>query len=352
MFPALLALALTVAGCASAASQPPAPRAAAAAGTTAPTRGKPASGALVPITFTFDFIPNGSHAPFYAAAARGYYRAQGLDVTIREGISATDTTNWIVTGRAQFGWDPAGTVALANAKGAGLMTVAGIYATNTLGLVYRASRPLTKPSDVYGKTVGVPAGTNAAVNWREFVAVNHLDASRVKVLNIRPTAEAGLIGRGKLDAFSGGAYTFLPLAKQLGLHVGYLPYADAGVGGLAEGLTTTAAFVKAHPDWVRKFVYATAQGYAFAAAHPRQAVAYMIQRVPQLKAPLAVGQLEQAFPLMRSPQTLGKPWGWESAASWRAELTLLHDYQGLAHPLAPDSYFTNAYLPASAVSAP
>ncbi len=38
--------------------------------------------ALTKITFSLDFIPLGRHAPWYAAVAEGYYKAEGLDVSI------------------------------------------------------------------------------------------------------------------------------------------------------------------------------------------------------------------------------------------------------------------------------
>src|SRR5690242_15354482 len=37
---------------------------------------------LTKITFSLDFIPLGRHAPWYAAIAEGFYKEDGLDVSI------------------------------------------------------------------------------------------------------------------------------------------------------------------------------------------------------------------------------------------------------------------------------
>ena len=41
-----------------------------------------APAALTTIVFSLDFIPLGRHAPWYAALAEGYYKDEGLDVSI------------------------------------------------------------------------------------------------------------------------------------------------------------------------------------------------------------------------------------------------------------------------------
>ena len=37
---------------------------------------------LTKVVFSLDFIPLGRHAAWYAALAEGYYKAEGLDVSI------------------------------------------------------------------------------------------------------------------------------------------------------------------------------------------------------------------------------------------------------------------------------
>ena len=39
----------------------------------------------IPLKFTLDFRPNGQTAPFFLALNKGYYRDEGLDVTIDTG---------------------------------------------------------------------------------------------------------------------------------------------------------------------------------------------------------------------------------------------------------------------------
>ena len=41
-----------------------------------------APGSLTKVVFSLDFIPLGRHAPWYAAIAEGFFKDEGLDVSI------------------------------------------------------------------------------------------------------------------------------------------------------------------------------------------------------------------------------------------------------------------------------
>jgi ABC-type nitrate/sulfonate/bicarbonate transport system substrate-binding protein len=46
---------------------------------------------LAPVTLRLDWKPGAQHAPFYFAKAKGYYAAEGLDVTIIPGSGSSDS---------------------------------------------------------------------------------------------------------------------------------------------------------------------------------------------------------------------------------------------------------------------
>ena len=47
------------------------------------------NGKLTPLKFTLDFRINGQTAPFFLALAKGYYKDEGLDVSIDTGDEGT-----------------------------------------------------------------------------------------------------------------------------------------------------------------------------------------------------------------------------------------------------------------------
>lgn len=79
------------------------------------------------ITFSLDFIPLGRHAPWYAAIAEGYYKQEGLDVSIIPSAGTAQTIQAIEAGTAQIGFTDLPSVALARAQGVKVKMVAVNY---------------------------------------------------------------------------------------------------------------------------------------------------------------------------------------------------------------------------------
>lgn len=338
-----------VAGCGATASHPAGQPNAAGASAAAQPAGTSVTGTpLIPFTFSTSFEFNGFQAPYYAALANGYYRDQGLDVHIVEGVSPADSIQWLTSGKVDLTVDIWETVIAVDNKGGRVKVVAGMQQASPFGLIYSRNHPITAPADLYRAVVGVPPGTAAAVSLQEFIAAEHLDPSRIKVVNTASTAQLGLLGQGKLTAFAGGGYLFVPLAAQAGIKVGYLPFSKYNVGATGDNLVTTDQMLARHPDWVRKFLAATAEGFVYAQAHPRQAARDEVRYLPKLKYAAVLGELKLSVPLTPTPYDQGRPWGWMAPQDWQRILKMTQEFQGVKNPLPIDDYYTNTYLPSAA----
>ena len=57
-----------------------------------------ASKPLTPVSFRLDWKPGGQHAPFYLGKERGYYAAEGIDLTIISGSGSADSVKQLGAG--------------------------------------------------------------------------------------------------------------------------------------------------------------------------------------------------------------------------------------------------------------
>src|SRR5476649_773731 len=62
------------------------------------------SPALTKVVFSLDFIPLGRHAAWYAALAEGYYKDEGLDVSIIPSQGTAQVIQAVESGMAQIGF--------------------------------------------------------------------------------------------------------------------------------------------------------------------------------------------------------------------------------------------------------
>src|SRR6188508_1587970 len=80
--------------------------------------GLPAA-AQTPIKFTLDWVFQGPTSPFLVALDKGYYKAEGLDVTMDPGQGSAGAVQRVATGAYDIGFADVNSLIEYNAKNAG-----------------------------------------------------------------------------------------------------------------------------------------------------------------------------------------------------------------------------------------
>ena len=133
--------------------------------------------AQTPIKFALDWRFEGPAAPYFVALDKGYYKAEGLDVTIDTGNGSTEAINRAASGAYQFVFGDINTLVRfrdnpANKK---LKMVAMIYNAPPFAIVSLKKSGINKPKDLEGKILGAPAADGAYAQWPASVSYTHLD---------------------------------------------------------------------------------------------------------------------------------------------------------------------------------
>ncbi len=119
-----------------------------------PAGGSSSSGALTPVKLQLQWLTQGQFAGYYAAVAKGYYREQGLDVTILEGGVDIVPQQVLAQGQADFAiaWVPK---ALATREqGTEITDVAQVYQRSGTYQVSFKDKNITTSADLEGMKVG------------------------------------------------------------------------------------------------------------------------------------------------------------------------------------------------------
>ena len=121
---------------------------------TTPEAAAPAGGALKPVSLQLQWFTQGQFAGYIAAVDQGFYKEQGLDVTIKEGGVDIVPQTVLAQGQADYAiaWVPK---ALASREqGAAITDVAQIYQRSGTRQVSFATKGITSPAQLAGKKVG------------------------------------------------------------------------------------------------------------------------------------------------------------------------------------------------------
>ena len=119
------------------------------------------------VTVQLKWLPQAQFAGYYVAQAKGYYKAEGLDVTIKPGGPDIGPAQVIAGNGADVivDWMPS---ALASREaGVPLVNIAQVFNQSGLMLTCKKASGVTSPKDLKGKTLGVWYGGNEYpfLNW-------------------------------------------------------------------------------------------------------------------------------------------------------------------------------------------
>ena len=192
-----------------------------------------APAALTKIVFSLDFIPLGRHAPWYAAIAEGYYKEEGLDVSIIPSQGTAQTIQAIEAGTAQIGFTDVPSLAIARANGAKLKMVAVNYEKAPYAIFsLNPGANVTSPKQLEGLKLGSGAGSFTPKVIEGLMKQKGLDPDSLKIGNVAPPARASALLSGQVPAIE-----FFVMAK---------PGLEAGCQGEEQGI----AHLSARRSWI------------------------------------------------------------------------------------------------------
>ncbi|MGH6676523.1 MAG: ABC transporter substrate-binding protein [Xanthobacteraceae bacterium] len=316
--------------------------------------GRAAEKPLTKITFSLDFIPLGRHAPWYAAIAQGYYKDEGLDVSIIPSQGTAQTVQAVVAGTAQLGFTDLPSVALARAHGTKVKMVAINYEKAPYAIFsLDPGANVTDIKQLVGLTLGSGAGSFTPKVIAGLMSEHGLDPKTLKIDNITPSARASALLSGQvpsIEFFVMSRPGLAAAAKAKNVKLRTFLLADHGLTLYSNGIVATDDYLAKNADVVRRFVRASLRGWQFALRNPKKAIEDETKFVPTLKVEESVAELAIVKKLAVTPAVEQHGLGWFDPADMKASLDFMTKYVGLGGtpPSASDLYATS-FLPSPAI---
>src|SRR6266487_113997 len=160
------------------------------------------------IKFSLDGRLEGLAATFFFPQDKGYFRSEGLDVTLDEAASVLDPITRVASGAYQMGLADINTLIKYRDQHPSppVRAVFMLYNKPPFAIVARRSRGITEPKELEGKKLGAPTAGMTFGEWPLFAKLNHVDVSKVTIETIGIPVRAPMLAAGQLDAALG--YSF------------------------------------------------------------------------------------------------------------------------------------------------
>ena len=219
---------------------------------------------LMPVTLQLRWTYTAQFAGFYAGDQNGYYTAEGLTISFREGGSNVDFVGSVEDGRAQFGIANADALILARAEGKPLRAIATIYRRSPSVYIALAESGIQKPQDFVGKRIWV-VPVSAPI-FHTMMARVGIAPSQYTEVNV--AANMTPLYSGEVDVSVGFVTNEVLTAQAAGYKLNLIYPDDYGVHFYADTLFTTDDLIAKNPDLVRRFLRATLKGWTYAVENP------------------------------------------------------------------------------------
>ena len=215
----------------------------------------------------------------YAAQAEGIYAKYGLkvkQVTISGATSAqVQALAADKTGLAFVGGDIADEMLVADkSKDASpLVAVSADETLNPVALFFLKSSGITKPSDLIGKTIGVPSGSTSEEYLDVFLQKEGIPANKVTIENVSFAAQAAALMSKKVDAnaeFVRGGGSLAILGKQHGEQIGSFAFGNYGIPAPLSSTLVQQRLLNQHPEVAKDIALADAAANQFCVTKPQQ----------------------------------------------------------------------------------
>lgn len=306
------------------------------------------------VKIMMDWIIQGTHAPFFIAEKKGYFKAAGVTVdAIDAGKGATNVAVSVAGGVYQFGWVDMPSMIRFNAMNpsSSLIAVYISFDDTPLALITRADAGIKKPADLDGKKIAGGPGT--AVHDTISILLKAAKAENVKVewVNVQPQLFGPMLKRGEVAGTGGFTNSNVPAALELGFtmnDLSVIKYSDFGADMYGLALVTTKKFADENPETVKGVVAALNKGTKDTIANPDAALALMKDRDPMMKLDIEKVRLGLALELTKTKHVVAQ--GLSVVDPKKLQFTIDSIAEAYKLPSKPDpaTVYTEKFLPPAA----
>ncbi|PWC91463.1 hypothetical protein TSH100_00875 [Azospirillum sp. TSH100] len=305
-----------------------------------------------PIKFTLGWKTQGSDAPFLLALQKGYFKAEGLNVTIDQGEGSAATVTRIMSGAYDAGFGDINAIIqnAATRPGDVPVMVYQLWNKPPFAIVSKKATNIATPADLLGKKLGGAQGTPTTRLVTVLGALNKVDMTKVAIENMGPNLQEPMLIKGDID----GALVFnitswfnlINNRQDPAKDYNWLLFGDFGLDLYSNGMMVSQKLIRDNPAAVAGLVRAVNKAAVEIGGDPAAGLKAVLAYDNLAKEDLERARMIFSYEhLILSPEVdrlgLGDV---DDARLARSIGIVVEGYQLTATP-TPDQVFTRRFLP-------
>ncbi|WP_244610058.1 ABC transporter substrate-binding protein [Lampropedia puyangensis] len=256
--------------------------------------------AQTPIKFQLDWRFEGPAALFTHPAAKGYFKQEGLDVTVDSGNGSGGAVTRVASGSYDMGFADLAALMEFNANNPDApnkpVAVMVVYNNTPAAVLALKKTGIATPQELEGKKLGAPVFDAGRRAFPLFAQANSI--SKVEWTTMDPPLRETMLMRGDVDAITGFSFTSLLNLETRGIKaedVTVFSYPDYGVKLYGNVIIASPELIKSNPAAVTAFLTAFSKGVKEVMADPKTAIESVKARDGLINVPMEERRLVMAL---------------------------------------------------------
>ncbi|WP_043004015.1 ABC transporter substrate-binding protein [Comamonas testosteroni] len=307
--------------------------------------------AATPIKFQLDWRFEGPAALFLQPAAKGYFQAAGLNVTVDAGSGSGGAIQRVASGSYDMGFADLAALMEFHANNPEVkdkpVAVMMVYNNTPASVMALKKSAIAKPADLTGKKLGAPVFDAGRRGFPLFAKANKV--GDVQWTTMDPPLRETMLVRGDIDAITGFTFTSLLNLEARGVKaadVAVMPFADNGVKLYGNAIIASAKLVRENPEAVRAFLKAFSKGAKEVMANPGAAIAYVKERDGIVNTALETRRLQLAIDtVINTADARGEGFGQVSPTRMALMASQISDVYATKTRVNPETLWNGRFLP-------
>ncbi|HVN95835.1 MAG TPA: NrtA/SsuA/CpmA family ABC transporter substrate-binding protein [Syntrophorhabdaceae bacterium] len=226
---------------------------------------------------TIAISPIPMSAPIYVAFDKGYFKHEGLDVTLVTFTSGKECLEAVLAAKADVA--PAAETPIMEAvmRGAKVRVLATVADSEKISAVItRKDRGISRPEDLKGRKIGVTPGTSGQYLLSTLLLFHGVAEERTTMVPLKPEEMQDALLSGRVDAVA----TWEPYLSAITSALGPkgMTYYGTGFFRSTWNLVTRVDVVQQQPESIRKLLRALMSSERFIIEKQDEAIALVSQR--------------------------------------------------------------------------
>ena len=296
----------------------------------------------------------GPQGMFFLADDKGYFKAEGLEVTLDQGNGSGAAVPLVANGTYDVGFgDINALIEMAARKPEDApIAVYVMFNQPPFTVAVKSDSPIKTPKDFEGRKPGGAANDGALKLFPALCKIAKIDCGKVSITNMQPNLREQMLMQGQVDGVFGYVNTIRFSAKLMCVEesqLRFINYGDYGMDLYSNAIIVSKKLVKDNPKAVEGLVRAINRGLADALKDLDVAVQAVAKREPLIKFPVEKERFIQTLKdEMNHPEIARIGLGAVDPIRLKKSIDILVDALSLPRTPAVSEIFTPAFLPAQA----